>query len=786
MSSAAKPRAMKAQTVKREREAYSPSKGHAYKANAGSWVHESAVGHAQEPSLAANEAKAESGTSDFDACVNSSTAWTASLNDDGRKWAHALYVFDSQEEFREVTGISPGDDLEVIKEDLPDGWSLVRTADGQIGLLPQSYYTFTADFVSKPPGDDCPTPAQGSHITPQTTGEWHESWLLNGAPENDPDTLNETNDTHEARDDNDEDEELNVNPGGESERHFIDTGPSWKAKIPPFKILVHSPSGRTSVLSGSYTIYSITSLFSPADTYTPPYTSHHNCMHSDFIPRSMRWYTRQLDDITEEYNGDNEGDAEPQPLQQLTVHRHFSYFLALHSTLAHHLPALALPPLPPKQYTNRFSSTFIEARHTDLERYLNTLVRHSIIRYTEILTFFPSCDNDTTFHNLLPRYKALSAVGPGFDSKVYHPAFNLDVDDAKEAGEGFSAHVKSIKRSVQGLRGVFGKAREARVEMAKLERGLGYAILGMITAPHSEDHGEANGFTSDDEDAMGASKGKGKESEQIRGVVNSSGAWCWREDCKGGEIDSLYLTLNTQIVECLHLTRGLQKLSDTLQSVADLYDDHARRTQLATHESLKTMAHPDTIYAPILDTHNATLSRYQSALSDSSNDPTKAELASRCETVLNTTMSEMDTYHTQKVEDFHKFGVEHLDGEIQLYEQILTRLRAARSTLTSPPPVDPFALDSTTDSSITPSIYTRDLFPSTSPTSPGSSSSATSSSRFYPYSNSKLITTSHRFVPSSSATGPGTALGIGEVQIPALPMPAPHVSDGVSWNSSLM
>ncbi|KAJ3559820.1 hypothetical protein NP233_g11170 [Leucocoprinus birnbaumii] len=597
-----------------------------------------------------------------------------------------------------------------------------------------------------------------------------ESWLLNGAPENGPDTPNDTNDTNKIHNDDDKDEGLNVNPGGQSEHYLIDTGPSWKAKITPFKILVHSPSKQTSVLSGSYTIYSITSLFSPVDTYAPPYTSHHNCMHLDFIPRSMRRYTRQLDDITEEYNGDNEGDAEPQPLQRLTVHRRFSHFLALHSTLARRLPALALPPLPPKQYTNRFSSTFIEARRTDLERYLNTLIRHPIIRYAEILTFFLSCDNDTTFHNLLPRYKALPAVGPGFYSKVYHPAFNLDVDDAKEAGEGFSMHIKSVKRSVQGLRGVFGRAREARVEMAKLERGLGYAILGMITAPRSEDHGEANGFTSDDEDAMGASKGKGKDSERTRGVVNSSGAWCWREDCK----------------ECLHLTRGLQKLSDTLQSVADLYDDHARRTQLATHESLKTMAHPDTIYAPILDTHNATLSRYQTALSDSFNDPTKAELASRCETVLNTTMSEMDIYHTQKVEDFHKFGVEHLDGEIQLYEQILTRLRAARSTLTSPPPLNLSALDSTNSNTITPSIYTRDLFPSTSSTSPGSSASATSSSRFYPYSNSKLITTSHRFVPSSSATSTGTALGIGEVQIPALSMPAPHVFDGVSWNASLM
>jgi hypothetical protein len=44
----------------------------------------------------------------------------------------------------------------------------------------------------------------------------------------------------------------------------------------------------------------------------------------------------------------------------------------------------------------------------------------------------------------------------------------------------------------------------------------------------------------------------------------------------------------------------------------------------------------------------------------------------RCETVLNTTMAEMETYHTQKVEDFSTLTKEHLDGEIAFYEQVLS------------------------------------------------------------------------------------------------------------------
>ena len=33
-------------------------------------------------------------------------------------------------------------------------------------------------------------------------------------------------------------------------------------------------------------------------------------------------------------------------------------------------------------------------------------------------------------------------------------------------------------------------------------------------------------------------------------------------------------------------------------------------------------------------------------------------------------MEEMDTYHTQKVEDFQALAKDHLDGEIALYEQV--------------------------------------------------------------------------------------------------------------------
>lgn len=96
--------------------------------------------------------------SEFDSGINTSAAWTehrqlhtgtGSLSDDepdtddeqqhGRP-ARALYVFEGKTEFRELS-VDAGDEIEVLKEELADGWSLVKSADGEMGLLPRSYYT---------------------------------------------------------------------------------------------------------------------------------------------------------------------------------------------------------------------------------------------------------------------------------------------------------------------------------------------------------------------------------------------------------------------------------------------------------------------------------------------------------------------------------------------------------------------------------------------------------------------------------------------------------------------
>lgn len=234
------------------------------------------------------------------------------------------------------------------------------------------------------------TPRRDSSLIVQNTGEWRgpfqkllggksinrfssfvtsgaEAFILSGSP-----ALESKGNGHSKEDTSAStfEEEYPRLGSGEADCHYVDAGPSWRTKIPPFNVLVHSPFKRSSVLSGAYTMYNVTSIFpsisSPTDWVQVP---------------------------------DPEDRHPPSPTSsssttRITVMRRFSHFVMLHTALSRRLPGIALPPLPEKQYAGRFNEDFIEARRGDLERYLNKIVRHPVVRYAEIVVFFLGCEND--------------------------------------------------------------------------------------------------------------------------------------------------------------------------------------------------------------------------------------------------------------------------------------------------------------------------------------------------------------------------------------------------------
>jgi len=69
---------------------------------------------------------------------------------------------------------------------------------------------------------------------------------------------------------------------------------------------------------------------------------------------------------------------------------------------------------------------------------------------------------------LLPYHLNTAVTGTGFYSQVYHPAFNLDAEDAIDAVDRFQRHLKEVDKGVQCLRAIFEKVRNTRLGESQL------------------------------------------------------------------------------------------------------------------------------------------------------------------------------------------------------------------------------------------------------------------------------------------------------------------------------
>src|SRR6266511_1151242 len=104
--------------------------------------------------------------------------------------------------------------------------------------------------------------------------------------------------------------------------------------------------------------------------------------------------------------------------------------------------------------------------------------------------------------------------------------------------------------------------------MSKSERLLSYSLLSLITCKPLAS-APAHGTTREEE----------MPSDEKKGLTNSDGAWCWRERCSGTHTFLLsFICIKYYCpplsLECLKLSKAVQKTCEILQTVANLYDGH--------------------------------------------------------------------------------------------------------------------------------------------------------------------------------------------------------------------
>jgi len=78
----------------------------------------------------------------------------------------------------------------------------------------------------------------------------------------------------------------------------------------------------------------------------------------------------------------------PRQLGGPTVKRRFRHFVWLHERLCERYPFILMPLVPDKQVQGRFEAAFIERRRKQLERYMNRIALHPVLRSSPIVMQF--------------------------------------------------------------------------------------------------------------------------------------------------------------------------------------------------------------------------------------------------------------------------------------------------------------------------------------------------------------------------------------------------------------
>ena len=140
-----------------------------------------------------------------------------------------------------------------------------------------------------------------------------------------------------------------------------------------------------------------------------------------------------------------------------------------------------------------------------MERYINRVVRHPVARYSDLVTFFLSCQDEGEWKRREREFEADEWVGPKFFEHVYHPAFNVEDDGDAETMQRFQAHVKGMERYLPSFIESAQSYRQAVNETKTQYKKHALNLLRLITGS-DEAHDQS---------------------------VNEEGVWCWRDECEG-------------------------------------------------------------------------------------------------------------------------------------------------------------------------------------------------------------------------------------------------------------
>ena len=114
------------------------------------------------------------------------------------------------------------------------------------------------------------------------------------------------------------------------------------------------------------------------------------------------------------------------------VRKRYSDFEWLRQTLSNFFPGSMIPPMPKKNYNDRFNEMFISKRMRSLEKFMQALAVNPLIKSSQILYDFLTIENDGEWNDKKNQYNKMRIPTELKDIKTLTGEIQLDVSKEKE------------------------------------------------------------------------------------------------------------------------------------------------------------------------------------------------------------------------------------------------------------------------------------------------------------------------------------------------------------------
>ncbi|KAJ3020658.1 hypothetical protein HKX48_000452 [Thoreauomyces humboldtii] len=442
----------------------------------------------------------------------------------------------------------------------------------------------------------------------------------------------------------------------ESGKHMIESGFKWSLNSPAYDITLQVAERRRKV--------------SLDDAYIRP-----NTITDEFISyKLLSWFPDEIGSLQ----------------TVLTVHRRFNDFEWLHGHLQNRFPpsVIPLPALPSKQHmllpTRRFDRNHVALRMRALERYLNALARHPLLRSEEVVVLFLSCGG-TSVRSVAKDDRARSAIdlGEAGASVVVDDEEWIDakrVYDIESAGRnpGPANFYKRIAltEDVHPETGFPNMMDRFAKHLSLFEAHLDPLVES--TQKHQTTVVNLHNRYQEMAECLEVlARGQSQEGRMLRNL-----AWCWKRGC----------------YDCHEFSNALLAVSKHLQGVAIAYEQHAQEDLTIFNERVREYATTVSGFQALSQLNDVAESRAEELRTTTSDPTTTATLVEfpdpqrqppasteamqkRLSTILSVGQAEVERLHTEKVAAWDLAIKGWMDEEIATQEKVLNHLYAARAAL---------------------------------------------------------------------------------------------------------